>query len=179
MNKLAQLQGEIAGVNNNQGEVELTQEEIEADAKARAQRRREKREKLKAKLLKMRQEKQALEDQLNQGVGGQTLDEYVNNMAVTTPAAGAVVDNASVGGGIESQETAANHAKMEKKLKKKIKSLLTEIEDIKDDSRVEKNQLLETISEQSKDMKLYEQILHAVMNDKEFKNATERAQWSE
>lgn len=181
MAKLAQLQGDIAGSNNNQTGAELTQEEIEAaekkkaDAKARAQRRREKREKLKAKLLKIKQEKQALEDQLNQGGGG-TLEDYMTNMTVATPAEGTKDGAATT---TEGQDAAINFAKIEKKLKKKIRSLLTEIEDIKDDSRVEKNQLLETISEQSKDMKLYEQILHAVMNDKEFKNATERAQWSE
>merc|ERR1711916_93430 len=120
MAKLAQLQGEIAGANNNQTGVELTQEEIEAaekkkaDAKARAQRRREKREKLKAKLLKMKQEKLALEDQLNQGGGG-TLEDYMNNMTVATPS-----DAKEKDGVTESPDAAVNHAKVEKKLKKKI-----------------------------------------------------------
>ena len=184
MEKLASLQSDIAGAAVGiGGPVEMSEEEKEAaekkkaEAKARAQRRREKREKLKQKLLKMKEEKQALEDQLMSNNAGSTVDEYMNQMALGTPSDISVATAAATEATLN--EAQANFARLEKKLKKKIRALLTEIDDMKDESRFEKNQLMETISEQAKDIKLFEQICHAVMNEKELKHATERAQWSE
>jgi hypothetical protein len=124
-NRIHQLQSKLAGGKNAVVTQDKSPEELEleekrrSEIKARALKRREKREKLKQKLLKMKQEKQALEEQLFSGGGG---GGGGGNALESTQQSGDQQDNVSV--------SSSNGA--ERKLKKKIKALTSEIDDLKE-----------------------------------------------
>ena len=129
-NRIHQLQSKLAGGDNAVISQDKSPEELEleekrrAENKARALKRREKREKLKQKLLKMKLEKQALEEQLLSGGGGAggAGGGGGGNALESTQLSGDQQDNMSV--------SSSNGT--ERKLKKKIKALTSEIDDLKE-----------------------------------------------
>jgi kinesin family protein 3/17 len=145
--RILELQSKVSGGSNvaDVGEgvplSPLDKEEAErklAEQKARAQRRREKREKLKQKLLKIRQEREELKVQLlmsNQASieGGQDLGDEMFDLAFVPQQQfqqlQQLQDFQSVDKAPSSSEITSNS---EKKLKKKIKSLVAEIDDLRD-----------------------------------------------
>lgn len=114
-----------------------------------------------AKLLAERQraaeEKQALEAEI----------EELRQSVQTTTAQSAANDRDPDSGGSSSSSKRA--AKMKKKYEKRIQSLQAEMEDMHQEFQLERERLIDSITESGRDCQLYEQICQALLAPKDLK----------
>jgi hypothetical protein len=157
--------GNVMMSKSMKGETVEQQREREAaeaafqERKNKVKKRREVREK---QLQKVLNEKQAVEEEL----------EELRKSAATW---GSQLEG-------ESAEAAAFDKKLnklKKKYEKRIQTLKQENDDIRDEFNYQRQQLQDALTEQDKDLKLYEQICQALLADKDLKKIVERAKWDE
>ena len=170
MQRMQQLQHKMVG--HKAGSETASEQHDREEAQKRHQQRMEKikkrkdlQQKMRAKLQQILEEKQAMEEEL---IGLRSSIE------------------SKQGGDSDRYEDAAVDdrgrdlsVKQIKKFEKKINSLKMEMHEMREEFEYEKDNLIDNMREQAKDVKLYEQICRAILSDKEFKKAVERSQWSE
>ncbi len=125
--------------------------EAEKRLKERRQRNKEKRQRRQqAELDQILQEKQAMEEEL------------------------AELKNSNDEAAIEKRIK-----KMKKHYEKKMQAIKNELEDAREEFYFQRQNLVENLQEQEKDMKLYEQICVAAIPEKELKKLVEKSRWNE
>jgi len=131
--------------------LELERAEAEKRLKERRQRNKEKRQRRQqAELDNILQEKLAMEEELA---------ELKNS-----------TDEAAIDKKIK---------KMKKQYEKKIQAVRNELEDAREEFYFQRQNLVENLQEQEKDMKLYEQICKAAIPDKELSKLLSKSRWNE
>jgi hypothetical protein len=81
--------------------------------------------------------------------------------------------------GIDSAAFDKKLNKLKKKYEKRIQSLKQENDDIRDEFNYQRQQLQDALTEQEKDLKLFEQICQALLPEKDLKKIIDRAKWDE
>ena len=144
----------IIPIEKSEKDIELAEQEraeAEKRLKERRQRNKEKRQRRQqAELDQILQEKQAMEEELT---------ELKNS-----------TDEAAIDKRIK---------KVKKHYEKKIQAIKNELDDAKEEFYFQRQNLVENLQEQEKDIKLYEQICKAAIPEKELKKLLEKSRWNE
>ncbi len=78
----------------------------------------------------------------------------------------------------EMERVEKKHAREKNKLKKKLKEALMEIEDLKDEFDRERESMFETVREQGKELKLWEQVSAHFLDRKQINRVWEKSEWN-
>lgn len=171
MQRMQQLQSHLMGsstggggmgnleAGNDQGQTVTNTEtpEQEEERKEAARRHKERRQKMKER------RKQRQQEEMNRVVEEkQAMEEALEELRQSTQSSADQTEK-----------------KLKKKYEKKIQALRSELDDAQDDFNYQRQQLMDTIKEQEKDCKLYEQICRSLLSEKEFKRMVEKARWNE
>ncbi|GMH59739.1 hypothetical protein TrST_g1581 [Triparma strigata] len=71
------------------------------------------------------------------------------------------------------------HQKEKKKLQKKIQSMQAKMDDLIEDSEIERSNLMETISSQNREMRLWETVAEHVFEAKQISRIIDRSSWND
>ena len=206
--KLQQMQARFLGMNidsnivdNNVNNIDSTNEDAIAKATAIAAKREQerleaerlhwerkqkaqKKKELKAKseLEKAEKEKAAMKDELaelraminnnSNDSHNQELNQAEQQTHNNLTNSGLLPEGATI---ITDQKLRA----IKRKYDRKIKDLTLTIEDMKEEFYFEKEHLLESMREESKNTRLFELLCRAILSEKEFKRAVEKSRWDE
>jgi len=151
--KLRELENKLQGVFEDtigeDGEIQTEAQKRHAERKARQKKRLE--AKIEAEIKKTKAEKMQVESEL---------DELKTTM--------------------ENAETANRKlAKMKKKYERQMRAMENESEELREEFQAERDRLLDTIRDQTREMKLFEQICRAMAPDKELRKVLEKSRWDE
>ena len=73
----------------------------------------------------------------------------------------------------------AKYNKMKKKYEKKVLNLEMELDDLRDEFYNNRQNLLDSVTSQEQDLKLYEQICRQLISEKEFNRILEKSKWDD
>lgn len=152
-----------------------TDEEKQAAADAFKQRKlkaKKKREARDAELRRIQAEKQQLEDEM---------EELRRSVDARADSAGDDSGHNATEKGVmlDEVELEKRLSKMKKKYDKKLVAIRSENEELREEFAYQRLNLMETIKEQEKDMKLFEQICRSLLTEKDFKKMVEKSRWNE
>ncbi len=159
------IDGKEGDANDHAIEIErqrVETERIHWERVARAKRKKE--QKAKLELERVNKEKKAMQDEMDE----------LRDLVTSAPQKNSNEKQAEDAEALEAKVRA-----IRKKANKQIKVKQRELDDYREEFYIEKENLLDEIRQQNRDMRLFEMICQSLLGEKEFKRALEKSKWDE